>query len=199
MGRNKRRNFFIDKEFQGKYIFNAFLAVTVASVLFVLAFSFFSSNTLSIVYENYHLKLGTSPSLLLNKLLSTQWLFIVLTGIAVAVLVLFYSHRVAGPLFRFEKTMDEMTEKDLSGFIHLRRKDEGKMLGEKLNKFNEMLSRSLHEMHRNSEDIKRCCDVLRSDDDGRMDHDVLKKNMEEIDRYNQDILELLSEFKLRTE
>lgn len=198
MVRHKRRQFFINKEFQGKYIFNAFIAVAVGSVLFALVFSFFSSNSLSIVYENYHLKLGTTPSLLLNKILSTQWLFIVLAGIAVAVATLFFSHRVAGPVYRFEKTLDSMTAKDLSCYIRLRRKDEGKVLAEKINCFNEMLSNSIHRMRQTSEKIEQCC-AAQSGDDGQTQRDLLITNLEEIKHHNKDVLEILSEFKLRIE
>ena len=60
----KRRNYFINKEFQGRYIFNYFLLVTIGSLLFIGVFSFFSSNTLSIVYDNYHLQLGVTPGIL---------------------------------------------------------------------------------------------------------------------------------------
>jgi len=59
-GRYKRRKYFINKEFQGRYIFNYFILLALGSVLFVGIFSFFSSNTLSIVYDNYHLQLGTT-------------------------------------------------------------------------------------------------------------------------------------------
>ena len=67
-----RKHFFINKEMQGKYIFSAFLSVAIGGVLFALIFGFFSSNTLSIVYENYHLRLGTTPRLLLTKILNAS-------------------------------------------------------------------------------------------------------------------------------
>lgn len=196
MVRNKRRQFFIKSEFQGKYIFKAFISVVFGSILFVLIFSFFSSNTLSIAYDNYHLTLGMTPRLLLNKILSTQWLFIVSCGMAVAVITLFLSHRVAGPFFRFEKALDLMTTKDISSRVYLRKKDEGKALGEKINLFNEMLSQSLQRMRQTSERIKICCDGIQSAGDGQVPSDLLKKQLEEIKRCNHDNLELLSEFKL---
>ena len=132
----KRRNYFINKEFQGRYIFNYFLLATIGSILFVAVFSFFSSNTLSIVYDNYHLQLGVTPGILFKKILSTQWLLLVIGGTAVIIITLFLTHRVAGPFYRFEKTLDEMIDGDISGKIVLRQKDEGKELAQKLNAFN---------------------------------------------------------------
>jgi len=139
----KRRNYFINKEFQGRYIFNYFLLVTIGSLLFAGVFSFFSSNTLSIAYDNYHLQLGVTPDILFKKILSTQWLFVVFGGGLVVIATLLLTHRVAGPLFRFEKTLDEMVGGDISNKIILRQKDEGKDLAQKINAFNFILNDKL--------------------------------------------------------
>lgn len=142
-GGYKRRNYFINKEFQGRTIFNYFILLALGSLVFVAIFSFFSSNTLSIVYENYQLRLGTTPGILFKKMLSTQWLFIVLGGLTVVFVTLHLTHRVAGPFYRFEKSLDEMIGHDLSKPIVLRQKDEGKSLAEKINTFNAQLSEQL--------------------------------------------------------
>jgi methyl-accepting chemotaxis protein len=139
----KRRNYFINKEFQGRYIFNYFILVTIGSLLFIGVFSFFSSNTLSIIYDNYYLQLGVTPGILFKKILSTQWLFVVFGGGAVIIITLFLTHRVAGPFFRFEKAFDEMIKGDISNKIILRKKDEGKDLAQKINVFNDKLSDKL--------------------------------------------------------
>ncbi len=139
----KRRNYFINKEFQGRYIFNYFVLATIGSLLFIGIFSFFSSNTLSIVYDNYHLQLGVTPGILFKKILSAQWLFIVFGGGLVVIVTLLLTHRVAGPFYRFEKTMDEMVDGDLSKKIYLRDKDEGKELAQKINAFNYVLGDKL--------------------------------------------------------
>jgi methyl-accepting chemotaxis protein len=141
--RIRRRNYFINKEFQGRAIFQYFLLVLAGSILFTVIFSLFSQSSLSIVYDNYHLELGTTPEILLEKIFSTQWAFIVIGGIFMAVITLFLSHRVAGPFYRFEKSLDAMIEGDISGSIHLRKKDEGKTIARKLNDFNAMVAARL--------------------------------------------------------
>ena len=141
--RYKRRKFFINKEFQGRLIFNYFLLVVIGSALFVGIITFFSSNTLSIVYDNYHLELGITPDILLKKFFSAQWFFIIIGGGAVIIITLFLSHRVAGPFYRFEITLDEMLNGDLSQKIWLRQKDEGKALASKINLFNGKLSEKI--------------------------------------------------------
>ncbi|WP_022665096.1 methyl-accepting chemotaxis protein [Desulfospira joergensenii] len=142
-GQQKRKIYFINKDLQGKFIFNYFILLTLGSILFVGIFSFFSSNTLSIVYENYHLHLGTTPGILFKKILSTQWLFIVIGGVLICFITLRLTHRIAGPFYRFERALDEMIGGDISRTVVLREKDAGKDLAEKINAFNSRLSENL--------------------------------------------------------
>jgi methyl-accepting chemotaxis protein len=193
---HKRKNYFINKEFQGKYIFNSFLLVALGSILFALIFSFFSSNTLSIVYDNYHLKLGTTPGILLNKILSSQWLFIVLGGIVITIITLFSTHRVAGPFFRFEKSLDNMTAKDISVRVILRPKDEGKELAIKINNFNQMLSSELNLIQHNAKQIVLCCECIDSAEEDENTIAFLKSELKKIEQCNQGTISILNEFKL---
>lgn len=179
----KRRNYFINKELQGKYIFKYFLLVALGSILFSMIFSFFSSNTLSIVYDNYHLKIGTTPGILLTKILSTQWFFIVIGGGVTIVFTLFLTHRIAGPFYRFEKTLDAMNKKDLSQIIILRQKDEGKDLAEKINGFNVMLSSDLEQMLRNAEEINIYCEKADRDSLDRIQK-INLDTMKNLDKFN---------------
>jgi methyl-accepting chemotaxis protein len=153
--RYRRRNFFINREYQGRTIFNYFLLILAGSILFSLVFSFFSSNTISIVYDDYHLKLGTTPGILIDRIFSAQWFFIVICGSAVILITLFLTHRVAGPFYRFEKSIDSMIAKDISFKIHLRKKDEGKNIARRLNSFNQMLSEQLAAMESINEEIRK--------------------------------------------
>jgi methyl-accepting chemotaxis protein len=142
----KRRNYFVKRELQGKYIFSFFILVITGSVIFTIIFSLLSADTLTIVYNNYNLQIGKTPSVLLREILSANWIFIVAGGLTVVVLAMFVTHRFAGPMFRFEKSIDEMTKGNLNFLIHLRTKDEGKELAEKINQLILMLSSNIREM-----------------------------------------------------
>jgi methyl-accepting chemotaxis protein len=192
----KRRNYFINKELQGRYIFNAFLLVAFGSILFATIFTFFSSNTLSITYDNYQLRLGTTPGILLNKILSGQWLVIVLGGLLITIISLFLSHRVAGPFFRLEKTLDAMTAKDISVRVTLRPKDEGKELALKINNFNEMISSSLNRIRYNADQIVFCHDRIDSNEGNGGDIAFLKSELQKIKQNNLNTIAILNEFNL---
>ncbi|MCW8799914.1 MAG: methyl-accepting chemotaxis protein [Desulfobacter sp.] len=170
----KRKLYFVNKELQGKFIFNYFILLTLGSILFIAIFSFFSSNTLSIVYENYHLQLGTTPGILFKKILSAQWLFILLGGIFICFITMRLTHRVAGPFYRFEKTVDEMSKGDLSVKIGLREKDEGKELAEKINLFNSRLLQNLNRIQDLNAGIGMSAEKIKAGLEADRREDILK-------------------------
>ena len=57
-----------------------------------------------------------------------------LISIATIIVTLFISHRLAGPLFRFEKELKEIGNGDLTTVITLRKKDQIKSLADDLNR-----------------------------------------------------------------
>jgi methyl-accepting chemotaxis protein len=149
----KRRNYFIKKDLQGKYIFSFFIFVVAGGIIFTLILSLLSSDTMTIVYDNYKLRIGKTPLMLMKEILSAQWIFIVAGGFVVVILSMFLTHRFAGPIFRFEKSIEEMTKGNLNFRIYLRTKDEGKELAEKINILIDMLSLNIKEMRRLSEEV----------------------------------------------
>ena len=149
----KRRNYFIKKDLQGKYMFSFFIFVVAGSIIFTLILSLLSSDTMTIVYDNYKLQIGKTPLMLMKEILSAQWIFIVVGGFLVVMLSMFLTHRFAGPIFRFEKSIEEMTKGNLNFRIHLRATDEGKELAEKINILIDMLSSNIKEMRRLSEEV----------------------------------------------
>ena len=149
----RRRNYFIKKELQGRYIFSFFVFVIIGSIIFTLIFSLLSSNTLTIIYENSNLRIGKTPLILIKEILSAQWIFIATAGIAVVVVSMFLTHRFAGPLYRFEKSIEEMARGHFNFQIHLRKKDEGKELAQMMNQLIDMLSSNVGEMRRVADEI----------------------------------------------
>lgn len=191
----KRRNYFINKEFQGRYIFNYFVLAILGSFLFVGVFSFFSSNTLSIVYENYHLQLGVTPEILLKKILSTQWLIILMGGLVVVIATLILTHRIAGPFYRFEKSLDEMIDGNISNKIVLRKKDEGKPLAQKINAFNYILSDKLVIMENFNSDIAAAVSRIEEMlEKGDIDNDEIKSLLAGIDDSRKNIDTLIKDY-----
>jgi methyl-accepting chemotaxis protein len=149
----RRRNYFIKKELQGKYIFSFFILVITGSILFTLIFSLLSFDTLTIVYKNYNLQIGKTPLILLKEILGAHWIFIFTAGLAVVIISMFLTHRFAGPMYRFEKSLEEMIRGNFNFEIRLRKKDESKELARMMNQLMSMLSSKLKEMRHLTDEI----------------------------------------------
>lgn len=149
----RAKNFFIKKNLQGKIVLALFLAVVASCLLFILIFGFFSTDTMTISYENSELHMGQTPVVLLKKALAANWFFLVTCGTLLILATIVGSHRLAGPLFRFEKVLNSMVRRDLRDTIRLREKDEAKDLALQINTFNGVLSRDIRELNRRSRAI----------------------------------------------
>ncbi len=142
----RRRNYFVKKELQGRYIFSFFLFVVAGSFFFTIIFSVLSADTLTIVYKNHNLELGKTPVVLLREMLRAHWIFILSGGLLVVLASMILTHRFAGPLFRFERSVERMIGGDFNFVITLRKRDEAKELADSLNRFNKTMSGRLREM-----------------------------------------------------
>ena len=131
--KQNRRNFFRNTNFQKREILGCFLLVTGGGLLF-----------------NVLLQKVVPPSLLLSGI----------GTILILVASLLLSHRINGPMFRFESTLYSMMQGDLSKTIQLREKDEGRELAQRINEFNRQLSQSFCLIGQNSKALNILIDQV---------------------------------------
>ena len=193
----RRRNYFIKKDLQGKYIFFFFIFVVLGSIIFTLIFSMLSANTLTIAYKNYTLQIGKTPLILIRELLGAHWIFIVTAGLAVVVVSMFLTHRLAGPLFRFEKSVGEMIKGNFDFRIRLRKKDEGKELAEMMNQLLETISSNVREMRSLSDEIGARLAEAEKSDSQRKEETGTADCIKEARVFNHKLREILYQFKIK--
>jgi len=152
---DQRRNFFIKKDLQGKFIYHFFLLAFAGVIIFALIFSVLSADNLTITYHDQQLRIGRTPLILLKEILTAHWLFLVSAGLFIAVNTLLLTHRIAGPLYRLERSFAAMEARNFNQDIHLRPKDLGKDLVHRLNCINAMLSADLHNLRKLCEGIEQ--------------------------------------------
>ncbi len=147
------RNFFIKKDYQGRFALVIFASAIFSCLLLLSLLAFFSADTMTISYHNNDLQFGRTPWMLFKSAAAANWLFLLIGGTLLVLAAIVGTHRIAGPLYRFERNLANMAEGDLSETIHLREKDDGKDLAQKINNFNKMMSSKLSEIDRNAEAI----------------------------------------------
>jgi hypothetical protein len=121
--KNKRKIFMIDKRFQYGLIamfilVNIFILTIYGGILYLFLDSEIQSNLFSA-----HVFYKTMKEMLLPIILTISALNIIISSIFISVIVLYTSHRIAGPLFRLKSILHEICQKNLRPFFSLRKKD----------------------------------------------------------------------------
>lgn len=129
----KRRNYFIDREFQAKFIlkFCALVALGGLLTIAILYFLAMKSTTVSIV--NSRVVARTTADFILPILIQTVFIVMIIVSMATVIVTLFVSHKIAGPLFRLKKTMQALGKGDFSSDFHIRNLDQLQELADVVN------------------------------------------------------------------
>lgn len=147
-----RKNYFIKKAYQTRFII-IFVALLVLEALLISAlFLHMSGDTLTTGYSGSHFIIEKTSTFFVISFAIIIFVVAAAMGLAGILLFLFLSHRIAGPLFRFEKTLEEVSKGDLSQRINLRKTDQLKKLQDAFNKAMESLDNHAKEAKKSLEE-----------------------------------------------
>lgn len=126
----KRKNYFIEKRFQIKYMLLTMLLLLVYSFIFVVII--FAPYMLTL-YFDYPLVEKTEAARAILLLHAKVW-----PGIGAVILLfgavsIFITHKIAGPLYRLKKSLSQVTEGNLNVVVKLRKWDDLQDLAEHVN------------------------------------------------------------------
>jgi len=96
-------------------------------------FTYFVARPLGKTYASAYFVLRDTLDLSWHDTLSIYFSITVLISIFVFYAALLMSHRISGPVFRFERTAESMRDADFSTFVRLRDKDEMRAVEKELN------------------------------------------------------------------
>jgi len=132
---NVRKNYFIEKKFQSKFILQfCILAVLGLAVSAAALFIYLQSKgTVTTAFVNSRLSIITTADYILPIVIAVSIVTMILISIATAITVMYLSHRIAGPLFNISRSLKTIGEGDLSLKIKLRSTDEIKRMAEAIN------------------------------------------------------------------
>ncbi len=133
----RRKKLFIKKDYQFNFIMKFCLLVLIGAILSSGLLFFFSQGTLTSSFEDSRLVIKQTSFAIMPMVIYTNLFTLVLITIAAIAVVLYISHRIAGPMFRFEKDLQEIGEGNLMKKISLRKKDQ---FTDMANSFNTMTS-----------------------------------------------------------
>ena len=181
----RRKNFLIKKNFQFSFMGSFIVLLAVESVLIVSLFLFLSRDTLTTGYIDSILRVERTQSFFIIPFMLLT--LIVVLGLTITGMVVFVvlSHRLAGPFYRFEKTLEQVERGDLTPRVKLRKNDQFVELEDALNRFVESLDLRIGDIKTDIEEVKG---MLERKDDPSM----LEKAGQKIDL----ILQRIKHFKV---
>ncbi len=128
----EREKYFIDKNFQSKFIIKFSSIVIVSSLVFALSIIYFSWDASMVTIVDTQVSVKRSSDFILPMVSIVFLIVLLFSSLAVLVLTLRASHKIAGPLSRFVKEIDLMAEGDLKRNFSIRGNDQLKTLSNSL-------------------------------------------------------------------
>lgn len=139
----KRKNFFIDKMFQARFILKFCGLVALGGVLTIAILYIFSLQSTTVSILNSRVLVRSTSDFLLPILIQTIAIVIVFISLATITVTLFVSHKIAGPLYRFKKVLKMLEGGDYSCEFRIRHKDQLQDMAAALN---EMIKKNRSEL-----------------------------------------------------
>jgi len=134
---HRRKNVYIDKDFQTRFILKFCAVVAVGAGLTIGLLYLLSMQSTTVSFVQAKVKVMTTADFILPVMVQTVLIvmgFVSLASIAVTLIV---SHKIAGPLFRFKQTFKELANGNFSNQVRLRNGDQ---LVEVASDFNQMIT-----------------------------------------------------------
>jgi methyl-accepting chemotaxis protein len=194
----KRRHYFINKAFQAEFILKFCGLVAFGCIIFGIMLYVFSSRTLTTSFENSRLVVKSTADYLLPGLLFGGLIVGLLMALAAGFVVLLMTHRVVGPIYRFEKYAEKVGSGELSADLKIRKKDQFQNLVNTFNKMTQDLSIGLLKVMNVSEKLDSLINEL-SDSSNRemLLKEDIRKVVSELKKDKQDLNRTLSYFKVK--
>jgi len=163
MGREKRKKFYQREVELYSSLFAFFIIAGTGAAILAAFYLFFSSAFVDLIINESGSSSVLGPVAILGDALTGVWAYVTIGAILLIILASLFTHRFAGPLYRFEISLDKMTSGDHSFKIVLRKKDECKSLASKINQFNSGLSSNLSSMTSITAEIDRLHSKLKEE------------------------------------
>jgi methyl-accepting chemotaxis protein len=126
----KRRNIFIKKAFQGRFIVGVFLLILLSSLCSALLIYWITGGDLQAQSQTAHVNIMTAWERLGVSIFIGNVVAFIVAGSLAVIVVLYASHKIAGPLYRFEVLCKQVGNGQLDTVTTLREKDQLQDLAE---------------------------------------------------------------------
>ncbi len=151
----KRRQYFIKKGFQIRFIIKFCLILIGGVLLSTSLLYFFSQDTLTSTFQDSKLIVQSTAMSILPAIIYTNLITLSCISLATIIITLFVSHKIAGPLYRVEAGMSELGKGDLSHRISFREKDQIRSMASSFNDMAANLSQKFYAVQQEIDELEK--------------------------------------------
>jgi methyl-accepting chemotaxis protein len=187
----RRRTYFIEKKFQTNFIIKFCSLVIVGGLLTIGIIYFLAKQSTSVSIVNSRVIVRSTADFLLPVLFQTVAVVVVLIGLAAVGVTLLVSHKIAGPLYRFQKVMQTLTEGDFSKDFRIRKLDQLQSLADEFNNMIRKTRGQLNLLKNNFVSLKSKLDDLPESDVSSQKRTSLK----ELKSISEELNKIIKYFK----
>ncbi|MBN2372336.1 methyl-accepting chemotaxis protein [bacterium] len=193
----KRKKYLIQKVFQAKFIVIFLLLLILGSIISGVILYSKTNTYLGYDYGKAHSKIKETGDILRPVLFISYGISIVLIGIATIFLTIFISHKVAGPLYRFERSAEEIGKGNLRLVTKIRDSDQAKGLADAFSRMTKDLREKILEIDSNSQNINRVIEEIKwMISQETLDVADIQKKIGDLDQMSKVLRQSLQYFKL---
>ncbi len=146
---NKRKIILIDKAFQGRFIVSVLATIILFGLCSAGLLYWLISSDLNVQSQAAHINIANTWERLGLSILLGNIVAAIIAGLTAIIVVLYISHKIAGPLYRFETLCKEVGEGNLDTITYLR---EGDQLQELAQSFSTMVDK-LRDKRKNKNEL----------------------------------------------
>ncbi|MFZ3064699.1 MAG: methyl-accepting chemotaxis protein [Nitrospirota bacterium] len=171
-----RRQYFIKKEFQSKFIIKFCLIVILGAIISGIILYAYTNQRLGNTYLESLNAIKALNDNLISNLIYTSLITVIFISIVTIVITLFASHKIAGPLYRLEKSTEAIGNGDFTLETRLRENDEIIGVASALNEMAGKLRIKMIDIKKELEEVKdNSADIESAIKDKKLSEKELKK------------------------
>lgn len=178
---NRRRNYYVDREFQARFIIKFCLLVILGAIISGVIIYSLSKGSLTSVFENSRLRIKSTQDFILPAVLWSSVIVIISIGLATIFMTLYASHKISGPLYRIAADLEKVMAGDFRMKFSLRTHDQLQALAANIDKTVSMMRGDLADLKNM---VRELGSVLEESDKTR-DLSKLKEAKNKLDVINQ--------------
>lgn len=159
--KQRRKTYLIQRMLQAKFITIFVLLVIMSSAISGILLYRRTNTELGYNYGEAHSKIKNTGEILLPNVIMGNIIALIVIGGATIALTIFISHKIAGPLHRFEKNAEQIAKGDLTLITKLRQSDQIQGLADSFSKMTRELREKLLGIRKKSEELPGLIDEIK--------------------------------------